>query len=504
MKRFDSEPNQSLIEKPKSSSSQDDYEVDEFSQEQKELVKGYYQRISDLQGKIKQGDFFDVAEYPKKYGEDELEEKYQIPRKSLRIDTGEMNNIFQELNQLEEEIQENSILGADSQVQGDLLRKINFVRDGLFRYLDVLSWPVGFIGDQRRAEEQKARDFLVECYFQLAEKKDEGSDEKLNLRRKSSLNELLNKITLPLYRAKMKGYGEKFRLGWIGGPDPEKLFSKLEPWQARLLSERIYDYADLAAKRDEELEELFYTDKKRRTLGWAKMEFFRKAASTLSSFSEALLGKNLSEETEPDESLIKNMLAELSKSSIEIEIMVSMLKAAKQEGNDIEYSQIKNLQLEEKEIGLGLGEKEKQEILEIARENYFGDIFKGNPEAAEGVIADLEKELVDIHNQKAYVLKYQGRVIAFFRFKPIGENELYAGSLNVYRDLQNLSIGSHFLRATLEQESRKNIIRAITRENNPAIGLYRRCGFVIDEKKPFEKNGVRYFNMTMDRREKTA
>ena len=485
------------MEKPNVASSRERGPTGQFSKEQEDLAKDYYQRIFDLRERIKQGIFFNVTEYPEKYGEGELEEEYQIPKKSLHIDTEKMEDIFQKLNQLEEEIQGNSVLGTDPQIRGDMLRKINFIRDGLFQYLDVMSWPVGFVGDKRKKEEQKARDFLVESYFQLAERKEEGSDEKLNLRRKSSLNDLLNKITLPLYRAKMENYGNNFGLGWIGGPDPEKLISRLEPWQGRLLSEKIYEYANLAGKRDEELEEIFYADKKRRDLGWARMEFFQKAASTLSRFGEALTG-----DIKPDDSLVQKMFAELSKDSTEIEILASTLKAAKQEGNDIEYSQIKNMELEEKEVGSDLDEKEKQEILEIARENYFSDIFKDNPEAAQGVITDLEKELDDIKNQKAYILKYQGRIVAFFRLKLIGLNELYAGSLNVYKDLQNLSIGTHFLRAALDQESRRNVIRAIIRSSNPAIGMYRRFGFEIDEEKPFEKNGVKYFNMAMDRRDK--
>ncbi len=507
MKKIDSYPSHFSMERPDVANLQKKNIIAQPSKDLEDLARSYYQRISDLRDEIKRGKFFEVTEYPEKYGEGELEEKYQIPKKTLRVDTEKMKNIFQELNQLEEEIRGNSVLKIDSQVQGDMLRKINFIRNGLFQYLDVMSWPVGFIGDQRREEEQKARDFLVECYFQLAEKKDEGNDEKLNLRRKSSLNDLLNKITLPLYRAKMKEYGGKFRLGWIGGPDPEKLFSKLEPWQARLLSERIYEYADLAAKRDEELEELFYTDKKRRTLGWARMEFFRKAASTLNRFGKALLGEDLSGEKDPNENLIKNMLAELSKSSIEIEIMASMLKAAKQEGNDIEYSQIKNLELEEKEIGLDLEEKEKREIIDIARENYFGDIFKDNPEAAQRVIGELEEELFGadgLKNQRTYILKYQGHTIAFCRFKPIEgkPGHLYAGSLNIYKDLRGLSLGGYFVQATVGKESKNYVLHAITRENNPANESYKKCGWTIDYEHPFEKNGARYFDMVMDRREK--
>jgi hypothetical protein len=58
------------------------------------------------------------------------------------------------------------------------------------------------------------------------------------------------------------------------------------------------------------------------------------------------------------------------------------------------------------------------------------------------------------------------------------------------------------MRATLGKESKDHVIHAITRADNPANGDYQKCGFVIDDKNSFEENGVRYFNMMMDRREK--
>lgn len=58
------------------------------------------------------------------------------------------------------------------------------------------------------------------------------------------------------------------------------------------------------------------------------------------------------------------------------------------------------------------------------------------------------------------------------------------------------------MRATLGRESKDHTIRAVTRANNPVNGDYKKCGWKIDERNPFENNGVKYFNMIMDRREK--
>lgn len=189
------------------------------------------------------------------------------------------------------------------------------------------------------------------------------------------------------------------------------------------------------------------------------------------------------------------------------ELLASMLKEAKAAGEKIDYETEKYLKLYEKPIGEDLPDEEKVEILEMARDTYFNDVYKDNPEAAQRVIDDLEGELFGmdgLKSQRTYTLKYQGRVIAFCRFKPIERkpDELYAGSLNVYKDLQGLSVGRYFVRATLGKESKNHVIRAITRADNSVNEDYKKCGFVIDEKNPFEKNGVQYFNMAMDRREK--
>lgn len=187
-------------------------------------------------------------------------------------------------------------------------------------------------------------------------------------------------------------------------------------------------------------------------------------------------------------------------------LLAAVLKGAKEAGEKIDFEKVKNIRLEEKPIGEDLEESEKQEILEIAKENYFGDVYKDNSEVAQKVIDELETELFGIDglkNQRTYTLKYQGRVIAFCRFKPIEgkPDELYAGSLNVYKDLRGFSIGGYFVRATTGKEAKNYILRAITRADNIANANYKKCGWAISEENHFEKNGVKYFNMTMDRRE---
>jgi len=280
---------------------------------------------------------------------------------------------------------------------------------------------------------------------------------------------------------------------------------KLGDDNARIIFNHLSRLADYVDQNNEELVQLFFEgsqDVSGKTFLGVRRELLQKAHEMIISFA-----KSLSTEENIKDDKIGKLLSDLEKNKTEIDLFHSLLKTIKGEGEKIDFEKVKNLDLAEKPIGEDLIEAEKLEILEIAEENYFNDAYRDNPEAAQRVIDELEAELFGTEgsaNQRTYSLKYQGYVIAFCRFKPIEgkPGHLYAGSLNVYKDLRGLSVGGYFVRATLGKESKDHIIEAITRADNPVNKDYQKCGFVIDKENPFEKNGVKYFNMTMDRREK--
>lgn len=280
---------------------------------------------------------------------------------------------------------------------------------------------------------------------------------------------------------------------------------KLGDDNARMIFNHLSRLADYVDQNNEELGKLFFEDSQvvsEKTFLCVRRELLRKAHETIISFAESLSTK---ENIKDDK--IGKLLSDLKKNKTEIGLFHSLLKTIKVAGEKIDFEMVKGLDLSEKAIGEDIAESEKQEILEIARENYFGDIFKDNHEAAQRVVDELEGELFGIDglkNQRTYALKYQGKIIAFCRFKPIDgkPDELYAGSLNVFKDLRGLSIGGYFVRATTGKEAKNYILRATTRVDNVANESYKKCGWKIDEEDPFEKNGVKYFNMTMNRRKK--
>ena len=255
---------------------------------------------------------------------------------------------------------------------------------------------------------------------------------------------------------------------------------------------------ELSRKTEKELVEIFGDNfHKEELLNETRRELLKRAHGIIEKFYEKL------EKGESGKAEIEKLLSDIENSGIEIDLLSSMLKAAKTAKERVDFETVKFLDLYEKQTGEDLPDEEKKEILELAKDNYFNDVYKDNSETAQGVIDDLEVELYGegkMKNQRAYILKYQGKIIAFCRFAPLEEKpgEVYAGSLNVYKDLQNLCVGGYFVKTVLEKESRENVIHAITRADNPANETYGKLGFRFEEQ-DFEKNGVKYFNIIMDK-----
>ncbi len=258
---------------------------------------------------------------------------------------------------------------------------------------------------------------------------------------------------------------------------------------------KIAELADFASREKREIENLFYKEGRDADISGTRLELLKKAQEIIINSFDTIKG-----EKKPEK--IEKLLADLEKSKIEIELLHSVLKSAKEGGEAIDFENIRDLEIETKEIKEDLSEQEKQEILEISRRNYFECVYKDNPEAAEKVLEDLKKELEteEIAKQRKYILKYQGEVIAFCRFKPIegSETDIYGGSLNVYNDLKAFGIGKYFLEKVLAEEAKKYNIRATCREEL-FESIYQKQGF--EKTGEFEKNGNKHFNILLPKKE---
>jgi len=233
-----------------------------------------------------------------------------------------------------------------------------------------------------------------------------------------------------------------------------------------------------------------------------------KTTSRINEIISTFHGIIISQEEVSDEEVAK-FISNLENSKTEILMLSALLKTAKENKVEINFEMIKNLKLEKRVIGekdekgeeIKLSEEEKEEMMKMVEKNYREVVYPDNKVAAEAVIRDFREELAEgLAGQIIYTLKFQGKLAAFVRFKKLNDEEVYAGSLNVDQEVNNLCIGKYFTGSVLPEVARQFRIRAITRANNPVIPMYKKQGFAIDKDNPFEKNGERYYNMVMEKK----
>jgi hypothetical protein len=233
-----------------------------------------------------------------------------------------------------------------------------------------------------------------------------------------------------------------------------------------------------------------------------------KITSRINEIISTFHGIIISQEEVSDEEVAK-FISNLENSKTEILMLSALLKTAKENKVEINFEMIKNLKLEKRVIGekdekgeeIKLSEEEKEEMMKMVEKNYREVVYPDNKVAAEAVIRDFREELAEgLAGQIIYTLKFQGKLAAFVRFKKLNDEEVYAGSLNVDQEVNNLCIGKYFTGSVLPEVARQFRIRAITRANNPVIPMYKKQGFAIDKDNPFEKNGERYYNMVMEKK----
>jgi len=177
----------------------------------------------------------------------------------------------------------------------------------------------------------------------------------------------------------------------------------------------------------------------------------------------------------------------------EVEILSATLKSAKEDGIKINPEIIQGLKIEKRADNLN--EKEKKAIVKIFQDNYR-KIFADNPQAYQRVEDDFLKELENLQNQMVYIMKFNNEVVAFCRFNPLSDSEVYGGSLNVTEEIQGLNIGGYFICNTLKEVSKNYDIIIKTRKDNPANEKYQKEGFVITGEHQ-ETDGVEYFDMLL-------
>ncbi len=218
---------------------------------------------------------------------------------------------------------------------------------------------------------------------------------------------------------------------------------------AKKVFAKVSELTSLIEKNDDELRDAFGVAEPFdcREL---RLELLKKTAKVIQSFSDSI------GQTSASNDKIDGLFLELERTKGELIILTTILKKAKTEGQDIKFNLIKDINLEINRPGEEIQEKDKQQIIEIARANWQ----EQNPAIAETVVKGLQNSLQDTKNQKCYTLKYKNEVIGFIRFEPATDNRLYVGSLNIVKDLRGLNVGNNLMDASIAREAEANILEA--------------------------------------------
>ncbi|MFA5886224.1 MAG: GNAT family N-acetyltransferase [Patescibacteria group bacterium] len=245
---------------------------------------------------------------------------------------------------------------------------------------------------------------------------------------------------------------------------------KLPFAQAKTVFEKISGLNQMATRKADELVDVFFDAE-------------RGQAPLMMSVHKALLKKTSEivtafyEHLKKDDN-IEDLLSELEKCKAEMIMLASVLKEGKLQGEKIDLETIRDLNLEIKDYGQDIAEPDKKNILKIAQANWKNF---GNDKMAQVVYDGLVETLNQAQEQKAYILKYKDEVIGFVRFERTSHGTVYAGSLNVSKDLRGLSIGNELMEKALLKEGELNILEASASIKIPAGCNYiEKIGFIAD------------------------
>lgn len=302
-----------------------------------------------------------------------------------------------------------------------------------------------------------------------------------------------------------KTYGEEILA--IGekanSQDAKKIFSK------------VAELAEWVEKISDELAEAFF-DPEKIVRGQTEFANLREAKGVALKSIDKVTGRvseiikdfytKINHKEEIDKNNIKTFLENLENSKIQIDILSSLLKTAKENGIRLTLENIKDMRMETHELGDLAGskkaefrEKYEKEVMDMMRKSYTG-IFENNPEAKEKVEENFKERFENLEKYRVYVLMFQGEAAAFSVIDPDSKDcekgEVMSESTVVHPDVQKGSMGIEFLRRIFEEELKRPEIEAIrgkVRADHPAGGSYDRIGLVADQSRPrFEEKGVEY------------
>lgn len=227
---------------------------------------------------------------------------------------------------------------------------------------------------------------------------------------------------------------------------------KLDPDSARAVFAKYCEIIDATERTTEELLSEFYVTEHGRAIDRGKVneEILVRAKEVLALCAKELQGAGENPVTGAD---ILQKLESVQKDTV---LFASLFKTMAK-GREVDFRELRGVTFEQKRP-VDMSETEKKEMTDILKENWRTQ----KASVADWVEAGFEKKLEAAnHDTRFYVLKKDGKVMAFMRFdeRPdLGANALYAGSLNVSSGLRGSALGEAVLRNTVDQEAKRHVV----------------------------------------------
>ena len=190
------------------------------------------------------------------------------------------------------------------------------------------------------------------------------------------------------------------------------------------------------------------------------------------------------------------LIKKINETKRDVVIFSSFFKAIFKRKETIDFAEVRGLDFQKLPIDW-LDDGTKKEMLEIARKNWQPMGRAGN-----GVVEEFAHTLNHGHGTDFYILKKDGKVVAFIRFdEPQPNRHRYAGSFNVAPAYHGSAIGEAIIKNALSREAGSFILDATVHPQIPVGTRYvEDVGFTITGVVPnYHDSGEAFLKITCDK-----
>lgn len=236
-----------------------------------------------------------------------------------------------------------------------------------------------------------------------------------------------------------------------------EIAEKIDSEVADKIFSKIAEISDLAVKKDKELSDLIYKDRSEKLPENIHLELLNKINSIITEFSSIVNAEKSEGEIQKK---INDLLKKLEEGGIDMDLLASLLIAAKKGGDEEDLNNIKGVEVAEEE-------KLSEDLEGKMKRMYAGNHAEKSEEETQRLLEGFDEHKK--HDPKYYLLyfdkenknepdNFKENLVGFVRSSSFdGENELaekerYLGALNIDPLMHKFYLGENFLRQAVESE----------------------------------------------------